>query len=185
MVKLAKPTIRGTSRPRRDMSLRFNALLSLDAKFRSLHPSKFAQRSRGCPSMVGVWCEHVRCCPSLVAMGRRIAGHFERSADACSLGCVMDDPDPSMSRSRSRESRACPIMSSRWIPGGITPALTERRKRCEFASGVDGKIGEANHPRNEPAPPRDVASVQRFVIQTTGHSAPHTLAGRPSEVEHT
>ena len=28
MVKLAKPTIRGTSRPRREMSLRFNALLS-------------------------------------------------------------------------------------------------------------------------------------------------------------
>ena len=27
MVKLAKPTIRGTSRPRREMSLRFNALL--------------------------------------------------------------------------------------------------------------------------------------------------------------
>ena len=28
MVKLAKPTIRGTSQPRREMSLRFNALLS-------------------------------------------------------------------------------------------------------------------------------------------------------------
>ena len=35
-------------------------------------------------------------------------------------------------------------MPSRWTPGGITPALTERRERFEFASGVDGKIGEAN-----------------------------------------
>ena len=58
-------------------------------------------------------------------MGRRFAGYFERPADACSLGRVMDDPDPSMSRARSRESRACPIMSSRWIPGGITPVITE------------------------------------------------------------
>ena len=48
--------------------------------------------------------------------------------------------------------------------GGITPALTERRERFEFASGADGKIGEANHPRNESAPARDVASVQRIVI---------------------
>ena len=30
MVKLAKPTIRGMSRPRREMSLRFNTLLSRD-----------------------------------------------------------------------------------------------------------------------------------------------------------
>ena len=67
----------------------------------------------------------------------------------------------------------------------ITPALTERRERYEFVSGADGKIGEANHLRNKPAPPRDVASVQRFVIQITGHSAPRILASRPSEVEHT
>ena len=26
----------------------------------------------------------------------------------------------------------------------------------------------SHHPRNEPVPPRDVASVQRFVIQTAG-----------------
>ena len=51
-------------------------------------------------------------------------------------------------------------------------------------SGVDGKIGEANHPRNEPTPTRDVASVQRFVIQITGHSVPHILANWPIEVEH-
>ena len=51
-------------------------------------------------------------------------------------------------------------------------------------SGADGKIGEANHPRNEPTPPRDVASVQRFVIQITGHAAPNILASRPVEVEH-
>ena len=49
-------------------------------------------------------------------------------------------------------------------PSGITPALTERRERFEFVSGADGKIGEANHPRNEPTPTRDVASVQRIVI---------------------
>ena len=66
----------------------------------------------------------------------------------------------------------------------ITPALTERREGFEFVSGADGKIGEANHPRNEPAPTRDVASVQRFVIQITGHSATQILANRPIEVEH-
>ena len=60
---------------------------------------------------------------------------------------------------------------------------TERRKRCEFASGVDGKVGEANHPRNEPTPPRDVASVQRFVIQTANHLIINILANRPVEVE--
>ena len=95
---------------------------------------------------------------------KRFAGYFERSTDACSLGRVMDDPDPSMSRARSRELRACPIMPSRWTPRGITPALTERRERFEFVSGVDGKIGEANHPRDEPTLTRDVASVQRIVI---------------------
>ena len=66
----------------------------------------------------------------------------------------------------------------------ITPALTERRERYEFVSGADGKIGEANHLRNKPAPPRDVASVQRFVIQITGHSVPHILVNWPIEVEH-
>ena len=76
-------------------------------------------------------------------VGRRFVGYFDRPTRACSLGCVMDDPDLSMSRARSRESWACPIMSSRWIPGGITPALTERRERFEFVSGVDGKIGDS------------------------------------------
>ena len=74
-------------------------------------------------------------------------------------------------------------MSSRWIPGGITPALTERRKRCEFVSGADGKIGEASHPRNEPAPTRDVASVQRFVIPRPTTSLSHILASLANEVE--
>ena len=66
----------------------------------------------------------------------------------------------------------------------ITPALTERRKRFEFVSGVDGKMATADHPRNEPAPTRDVASVQRIVIQITGQSATNILANRPIEVEH-
>ena len=65
----------------------------------------------------------------------------------------------------------------------ITPALTERRKRFEFVSGVDGKMATADHPRNEPAPTRDVASVQRIVIQITGQSATNILANRPIEVE--
>ena len=69
-------------------------------------------------------------------------------------------------------------------PCWITPALTERRERFEFASGVDGKTGEANHPRNEPTPPRDVASVQRFVIQTANHPGSNILANQPIEVEH-
>ena len=55
MVKLAKPIIRGTNRTRREVSLRFNALLSLDRRIHSLHPSKFAKRSRVCPSMAVVW----------------------------------------------------------------------------------------------------------------------------------
>ena len=129
------------------MSLRFNELLSLDRRFHSPHPSKFAKRSRVCPSMAVVWGKHVRLCPSLGGVDKRFAGYFERSTDACSLGCIMDDPDPSMSRARSRGLRACPIMSSRWIPRGITSALTERTERCEV-SGADDKIGVSQHPRN-------------------------------------
>ena len=42
----------------------------------------------------------------------------------------------------------------------------------------------SHHPRNEPAPTRDVASVQRFVIQTANHLISNILANRPTEVEH-
>ena len=42
----------------------------------------------------------------------------------------------------------------------------------------------SHHPRNEPAATRDVASVQRFVIQITGHSALNILPNWPTEVEH-
>ena len=45
-------------------------------------------------------------------------------------------------------------------------------------------MATADHPRNEPAPTRDVASVQRIVIQITGQSATNILANRPIEVEH-
>ena len=42
----------------------------------------------------------------------------------------------------------------------------------------------SHHPRNEPAPTRDVASVERFVIQTANHSGSIILANQPIEVEH-
>ena len=84
---------------------------------------------------------------------RRFAGYFERPTRACSLGCVMGEPDLSMSRARSRESWACPIMSSRWIPGGITNSIqknfciTPKRFSASFciflreAASLRGNIG--------------------------------------------
>ena len=50
-------------------------------------------------------------------------------------------------------------------------------------SGADGKIGEASHPRNESAPTRDVASVQRIVIPRPTTSLSHILASLPNKVE--
>ena len=46
------------------------------------------------------------------------------------------------------------------------------------------KLAKANHPRNEPTPTRDVASVQRIVIQTVGRPATDILATPRIEVEH-
>ena len=45
------------------------------------------------------------------------------------------------------------------------------------------KSAIADHPRNEPAPTRDVASVQRFVIQTTEWFAHDIPANCMGEVE--
>ena len=42
----------------------------------------------------------------------------------------------------------------------------------------------ADHPRNDLASKACAASVQRFVIQITGHSVVHILANQPIEVEH-
>ena len=41
----------------------------------------------------------------------------------------------------------------------------------------------SHHPRNEPTPPRDVASVQRIVIPRPTTSLSHILASLPNEVE--
>ena len=62
MVKLAKPSIHGTIRPRREMSLRFNALLSLDVEFRSQYPSKFANEVE----VVRAWSEFGASMPGAV-----------------------------------------------------------------------------------------------------------------------
>ena len=46
------------------------------------------------------------------------------------------------------------------------------------------KSAIADHPRNEPTATRDVASVQRFVIQITDQLATNILADQLVEVEH-
>ena len=68
-------------------------------------------------------------------------------------------------------------------PSGITPALTERRERFEFVSGVDGKIGDSRPSAERADPDARCRFGSTNCYPSTDDFALYILASLPSEVE--
>ena len=65
----------------------------------------------------------------------------------------------------------------------ITPALTERRERIEFVSGVDGKIGDSRPSAERTNPDARCRFGSTHCYPSTDDFALHILANSPNEVE--
>ena len=86
---------------------------------------------------------------------------------------------PSVERVRALVDHDRAQLTSIWI----TPALTERRERFEFASGVDGKIGDSRPSAERTNPDARCRFGSTHCYPSTDDFALYILASLPNEVE--